>query len=806
MDAGNGGQGDGGQSSDAGNPISDGGQQSDASMAPDGGSDLDGGGLFQDAAVGVESGPAVDSGVVNVGDGGADAGFVVPSDGGLDSGLDAGLDAGVDSGIDAGVDSGLDSGVDSGLDSGVDSGVDAGVDGGGCSPTWWDCNWGQRLQLTFDNSGQAEDLDDFVTLVHLTTARADFDLIENNGNDLRFIDQDHTTVLPYEIERITANDIWVWVKVPRIDASSTTDHIWVYFANVGAPSGEDVANVWTGDYRAVLHLADRNSSVTLPGTISDSDTSSTVNGRIGRGQEFDSNNSETLQISSDQPLFGTMNSWTASAWINAETLHTNWRGIISARLDSENDFSSGNFVIHTHNDDFGLETQGEVANDFRSPLSTPRDWHHLTVTYDGTNNRTRLFVDGQQVNERAISPKSFTDQNTLLIGARYFSSNYTAYFDGIIDEVRIENGIRTNAWIRAQYLSQGDGFIRYEENPWHIAGMTHRVEIPLDTSSVKEHLQDFPLRVSLDLSDGSYAWDDNGGDDFRFVDGDGTILDHEVEEYLPGTLAEIWVKIPQVNAFNTLDRIWLYYGDGAATDIQDAPGVWSNGYLGVYHLNGDADNSASGFNDGTPDCPTPIAGRVAEGYDFFDDDGGGDCNGIWVSDNASLDDIDEVITLSAWARPDNFAGIDWDSIITRARGTGGGNHYHFGFYQQRANFFIDRPGGSGAGVFQSSTVASVNTWVHLAATLNGRVRTLYQDGSLDVSGDSTGSFDDSDYHDLIIGADSNDDGNSFTDHFEGIIDEARISNVDRSAAWIEADYWSQANALISAVGAEEDSP
>ena len=64
---------------------------------------------------------------------------------------------------------------------------------------WWDSDWLERKQLTFDNSDQAESLVDFPVLVKLSSNRVDYTKTLNAGEDLRFIDADGVTILDHEI-------------------------------------------------------------------------------------------------------------------------------------------------------------------------------------------------------------------------------------------------------------------------------------------------------------------------------------------------------------------------------------------------------------------------------------------------------------------------------------------------------------------------------------------------------------------------------------------------------------------------------
>ncbi|MHC5115041.1 MAG: DUF2341 domain-containing protein, partial [Planctomycetota bacterium] len=122
---------------------------------------------------------------------------------------------------------------------------------------WGNGAWTERSTLTFDNSGQTENLTDFPVLVKLDSGNIDYAKTQNAGQDLRFVDSDETTELDFEIEEWNeAGTSYVWVKVPQIDGSSSTDFIYMYYGNTGASDGQDAAGTWNSGYEAVLHLHD----------------------------------------------------------------------------------------------------------------------------------------------------------------------------------------------------------------------------------------------------------------------------------------------------------------------------------------------------------------------------------------------------------------------------------------------------------------------------------------------------------------------------------------------------------------------
>jgi Domain of unknown function (DUF2341) len=91
--------------------------------------------------------------------------------------------------------------------------------------------------------------------------------------------------------------------------------------------------------------------------------------------------------------------------------------------------------------------------------------------------------------------------------------------------------------------------------------------------------------VALNSSRVNYNLIKAAGADIRFVDSDNqTILDYEIERWDTSGTSTVWVKVPQIDASSNTDYIYMYYNNNAASDAQDAAGVWSNGYSAVYHF------------------------------------------------------------------------------------------------------------------------------------------------------------------------------------------------------------------------------
>jgi hypothetical protein len=84
-------------------------------------------------------------------------------------------------------------------------------------PIWWNTNWQYRRRITFNNSGQTETLNNFTTLVKLTTSNFGYTNFNSNGSDIRFIDPDGSTGYNYHYEEWnTSGDSYIWVNVTDI--------------------------------------------------------------------------------------------------------------------------------------------------------------------------------------------------------------------------------------------------------------------------------------------------------------------------------------------------------------------------------------------------------------------------------------------------------------------------------------------------------------------------------------------------------------------------------------------------------------
>lgn len=339
---------------------------------------------------------------------------------------------------------------------------------------------------------------------------------------------------------------------------------------------------------------------------------------------------------------------------------------------------------------------------------------------------------------------------------------------------------------------------------WFGAAWQARKTVTINEAQVtgSTDLANFPVLVSItDAQLQARAQAD--GDDIVFTGADHvTKLDHEIESYNAATGQLVaWVRIPSLSATaNT--QIDLYYGNAAASNQQNATGVW-NGHVGAWHLDenpagGAQQDSSSNNNHGNTlggmGAGNLIAGKIGQALNF---DGVNDA--VQVPDSASLDVSN--LTVSAWVQKKANAPT-WAMIVSRQAGTGSGDLWIL--YQNSSANDEYRFGAGAAGANSSvSGVADINAWVYVTATYDGTTARLYRNGVQIATGTGAASLSESSA--LCFAAGANDATRNCTSELiNAWLDEVHVASSARSADWITTEYNNQNSpATFASVGAEQ---
>lgn len=334
---------------------------------------------------------------------------------------------------------------------------------------WWDENWSYRRILTIDNSAQAENLVNFPVLVKLSASRINYSQTQANGEDLRFIDADGSTVLDYEIELWNeSGESVVWVRIPQVDASSATDNIVMYYGNPSAAAGENPQAVWDANYALVWHLTqtpDGADDVTdssgngRHGTTTNMEAGDRVNAHLGFGLELDGTN-EWINVNSPDPGFfhDLFSVKTFEVWIKAADTAAD-------QTIYEEGGSTNGFCVNINGGNIRVITRNSSSQiTVSSGYSDTTNFNYITGVFD--NGTLYKYMNGVQQSQAtgytsvgAHSGEPGFGYSPDSDAAGHSSAGYN--FNGVLDEIRLSATVRSPAWINAQYLSMTDSFLAF---------------------------------------------------------------------------------------------------------------------------------------------------------------------------------------------------------------------------------------------------------------------------------------------------------------------------------------------------------
>lgn len=312
----------------------------------------------------------------------------------------------------------------------------------------------------------------------------------------------------------------------------------------------------------------------------------------------------------------------------------------------------------------------------------------------------------------------------------------------------------------------------------------------------------FPARLILssdaDLS--AHVTSASGFDVAVFTDSTlSTQLAHELVNYSAGSLV-IDFNIP---SFTTASAPVLAYGDASITTDQSSTDTWNTNYKAVWHMDGTTD-STQNSNDLTVGGAALAAGKMNQGYDFE----ATESDYIDVEENGSLD-LTGAFTMSTWVKFEATTGggiyykcnsSQWASAAVKTIDFGYYADHFYGVIAKDVNNYMngDKALTPTAGVWYHFATSWDGTTVSNAAVkvyINGAVST--DAGAITGTPDSIQTNNDQ----ARLGGKAKSGGDFLLD---GMLEEFRISNTNRSADWILTEYNMQnANATFWTLGAEQ---
>ncbi|OGV61455.1 MAG: hypothetical protein A2498_16385 [Lentisphaerae bacterium RIFOXYC12_FULL_60_16] len=406
----------------------------------------------------------------------------------------------------------------------------------------------------------------------------------------------------------------------------------------------------------------------------------------------------------------------------------------------------------------------------------------FTVSISGPTNAT---VNYSSANNTALAGSDYTAASGLLTFTPVVTShtftvtvNSDTQDEWPSEQFLFNLATPTNARL---YRARGTGFINDDDS-----GMLYWMKITVPGYTRSETLINFPVVVKLNESIDGFNYDQMAapatGGDLRFVNADRTtLLNHEIERWDRTGESPVWVQLPRLSGTNT--TFWAYWGDPARTTppaYTTNGATWTEDFLAVWHLN--ATNAAGKFIDSSPNNYHGInqgcidaEGIVGGGQDFA---GLRRINITGLTYAPTLP-AQRMFTIQFWFKGSDaalnayFTDFSGGRIITALNWPEIGRLAYYDSNAWRGNM--------GTGV-------NDGRWRHALYAFDGSANTcsVYVDGQ--PGGDPL--F----YQATVglaglarIGSDYNGNGN----HFEGLMDEVRISKGTRSADWAWASHANQ---------------
>ena len=335
-----------------------------------------------------------------------------------------------------------------------------------------------------------------------------------------------------------------------------------------------------------------------------------------------------------------------------------------------------------------------------------------------------------------------------------------------------------------------------------LSGYTTRRRIVISHANVDADLTAFPVYVRLRSTNFNFAESTANGHDIRFTAADGvTLLNFERERHdQAGQLADYMVRIPTL--FGAVDtEIFVYFRTTTNTDLSAPNAVWDANTVSRWSLSenpaGTAPqmrdstaNNNHGTTEGAMTSGQSVEGSVGRALNF---DGSNDF--VTTTLNPSTE-LGQTVTLEAWVFP--RSQIDNRGVMGHHTGAFMGIS---GFQFETSQWVLRYGNGTAWESLKGIGTLALNTWTHLVGVISagagGTVR-AYVNG-LEHTPHANVSTNISHLANFNI-------GRTFADvnrHFDGLIDDARVSNIARSPAWIKAAFHSGNNSLLTVQATEQ---
>jgi hypothetical protein len=343
----------------------------------------------------------------------------------------------------------------------------------------WLPGYNYRKKITIKKALVAGTLDllDFQLLVSLTDADLAYIPGRSTGNkisstkglDFAFTLASAPSVpLSYQLDKYepATGKLISWLKLPSLAANLSTTaatELYLYYGSntIHFPDEPDAFATWSTEFSKVWHMnadaapfSNKNAKNKLPAdrlvASSNMGVSNYVPGKVGTAVMLNGINQSMSSSKESNSNFY------ISCWFK---LAVNDREQVIITTDSTN-FGGFSFKVSNLGQPI-IETRisSVISKNTNSYKFLPNQWFYVSVSHQ--NGKRAFYINGK------ISGTSF-NATVARVGGQVLvgkSKGQTSYFDGIIDELRIQSLEPTPSWIETSYNNQNDPQAFYTVGP-----------------------------------------------------------------------------------------------------------------------------------------------------------------------------------------------------------------------------------------------------------------------------------------------------------------------------------------------------
>lgn len=333
---------------------------------------------------------------------------------------------------------------------------------------WWDSDFQNMVQITINNAFIDANLVNFPVMIPLDNSTGKYKGMHKDGKDIRFTNLANDTNFSYEIEQYDkTGTIYCHVKIKDTILAASDYKFNMYYNNSGATDAQNPKKVWDSNYLSVHHMHDANTKIT-DSTGYNRDSIATGGNPLyqqtgitsyavtldGTGDYFDIPENYSIR----------QTDFTVEMWINSVLWDAGGNKNYILEMRGEMAYYPNWNDKATVSDLDGRYTTGSAQHAyFYENVAEPPSgtWLYLTNTYDNDGN-ARAFVNATQTDINANTGDLATKTDTNVIGADKDHGANTE-FAGHMDEFRISNIVRSDAWIKAtfHFINQSTGLLTF---------------------------------------------------------------------------------------------------------------------------------------------------------------------------------------------------------------------------------------------------------------------------------------------------------------------------------------------------------